>query len=81
MSNKYDKMLQRAFELDKRDGNKLIAQWEALGDLFNHQVNLDENEQKIYQRMCEKVKYWKLLEGDELVLLKCWKNRLKEIQT
>lgn len=81
MSNKYDKILPIAFELDKRDDNNLIAQWEALGSLYNRQDLLDENEQKIYQRMCEKIKNWKLLEGDDLVLLNCWKNRLEEIQS
>ena len=79
MTDKYDKMLQRAFELDKRDDNNLIAQWETLGELFNYQHLLDENEQKRYQRMCDKIKNWKLLEGDDLVLLNCWKNRLEEI--
>ncbi len=81
MTDKYQKIRQMAFELDKRDDNKLIAQWEALSDLFNHQDLLDKNGQKRYQRMCEKVKCCRPLEGDELVLLNCWKNRLKEIKT
>ena len=31
--------------------------------------------------MCKKIKNWKLLEGDDLVLLNCWKNRLEEIKS
>ena len=77
MNDKYDKMLQRAFELDKQDDNNIIAQWEALGEIYYHQDLLDENEQKRYQRMCEKVKNWKPLEGDDLVLLNYWKNRIE----
>ncbi len=81
MIDKYEKMLEISFELDRRDDNNLIAQMEGLESLYNHQDWLHEDEQKRYQRMCEKVGNFQLLEGDDLVLLKYWKNRLKELES